>query len=761
MSESICPFCGKTNSIEAEFCWSCRARLVPATHGSHPGQNATPEELASWLKQTGDQNAASQQPQPPPEEVPEWLTRVRERARLEKEAQENVSDLIPDESHEAESSTPDWLKEFRIESQESDTPPFKEETQFFAEEEIHTEDSGSTQINQPEPGQIQSEGSEPGDWINQEEKFPDIPPGATDSPENTQSESLVQQPIQPAEPEKPPAEEQAEQTVRPAPENQSPVFAKPFNTDELRKMFISVDENPPEESRPEEPTPPPSDRLQLPDWLKELESAVPPEPAALEQPAAGGQHPEEPSLPASQPAFSDQNNPSWINKAWPGDSSNLGHPSGADQGVQPPTEPPGDVHAPFAAEDLPDWLKHGEKITPDSSAPLPAEKESSAEDHLEPATLPPWLKSMRPLESVVPENLPVIPEGGEESQGPLAGIADALPGHTLPREFAKPPVYTGGLRISDRQRLHAQVLESVFKPSATLKPEEKTIGKDRNKFWRILISILMIAVLFGKIVFTNISLTPLPQMYPSGVIATRNYLLSLPEDSLVLLVADFDASLSGEMRIASQAVLEQLMVKQTRLAVLSTRPNGSVLAQNLLVNAQINHPDYALDGKVVNLGYLAGGALGLQNFARIPSFSFQNTTALSSPILGGGMDWNHFNGMIILTDSIENARLWVEQVTPSIPFLPAYMVSSAQAAPVLSPYIDSGQIKGLIAGLEGGTLLSQQLNQASSIQSLWDPYQIGILFLIVFIILGGIIQAIASRPEKPQEKPEETDHAVD
>lgn len=756
MSESICPFCGKTNSSEAEFCWSCRARLVPATHGPHPGQNATPEELAAWLKQTGDPNAAPQESKPPQEEVPEWLARVRERARLEQEARENVSDLIPDESHETESIAPDWLKEFRSESRESETPPFKDETAFVTEDEKTAEDSETAAESESKPGQIEPEESKLGDWISQEENFPDVLPE-----KNTFPQESVDKPAQPGAAEEPPAEEHLEHTVQSTPENINPSFIKPFNTDELRKMFLSADENPPEETELEEPTPPPAERLQLPDWLKELESAVPPEPAATEAPAGGQPPPDAAQPPAVQPSFSDQNIPPWISNATPGGGSNLEQPGESDQGSEPPAEPPGSVPAPFAAEDLPDWLKHGEKIAPDVSAPPPMEKEPSTEAPLEPATLPPWLKSMRPLESAVPENLPVIPEGGEESQGPLAGIADALPGHTLPREFAKPPVYTGGLRISDRQRVHAQVLESVFKPSAAVQPEEKVIAKDRSRFWRILISLLMIAVLFGKIVFANITLTPLPQMYPSGVIATRNFVISMPEDSLVLLVADFEASLSGEMRIASQALLEQLMVKQTRLAVLSTRPNGSVLAQDLLTNAQTGHPDYVLDGKIVNLGYLAGGALGLQNFARMPSFSFQNSAAVSSAVLGGAMDWNNFSGMIVLTDNIENARLWIEQVLPNVPSLPAYMVASAQAAPILSPYIDSGQIKGLIAGIEGGTLLSQQLNQASSVHSLWDPYQIGIIFLVVIIILGGIIQAIAARPSKPQEKNEEADHAVD
>lgn len=762
MAERICPFCGKENSSEAEFCWNCRARLVPIGAGLPPPENATPEQITEWLKQTSKKDQPDSSPAQAKEEVPEWLARVRERSRLEKEAIENASSLIPNETPEGDGETPDWLNEFRAEAAGAQTPPPVNEPEHPEAVGPSDETPGESVESKPEPGDLPPSGQPSEDWISQDENIPDIFPEepATGAPS----------------PEKPPVggedqssstgtSEESPQKPESEPEAASPKFnsaySKPFQTDELRKMFMdtgeveSKEKSKPTPSEPEKPA-----NLELPSWLKDLESEVPPEPsgkAKAESPFSSESPLEESTI--SKGEESTEKVPS---ENAPVKGQAPSQPPPPPQNPNPPVEPSWAAPSPFDGGNLPEWLKPGEsKPQEQDQSQVPAEqstgtsqdeKEPDQAGSLEPATLPPWLKSMRPLESAMPENLPAVPQSGEESRGPLAGINNALPGGITTNEYIKPAAVPGGLQVTDRQRIHAQVLESVLKP-AVVNPQDKGIKRDRSRIWQILVSLLLMLILLGKIVFSNINLTPLPTVYPSGVMATRNYLLSLPENSLVLLVAEFEPSLSGELKLASQPVLEQLMLKQIRIAIVSTQPNGDVLAMNILAEAQSRHPDYSMDEKIVDLGYLAGGAIGLQNFASLPAFSFQNTLALNSPVLAGGLDWKNFGGIVILTDGIENARLWIEQVLPFTGNIPAIMVASAQAAPVVSPYVDSGQIKGLITGIEGGVLLSQQLNLPGTAKAFSDPYQIGILFLVVFIILGGIIQAIsARRPEKPEKQ---------
>lgn len=740
MAERICPFCGKTNSSEAEFCWNCRARLIPLNQPTPPGENATPEQIADWLKQTNKPGETPQPHQPPQEEVPEWLQRVRERSRLEKEAQENAGSVIPNESPEPESESPDWLKEFRDEASQPESPADEEKPETLppAEEQASAENKGITPPFSP-TDQV---------WISQDENIPDVFPEK--QPENEPSVPAETSAKPPQAPEK---EKELEKASPETPVSRfAAAYAKPFRTDELRKMFLDSrqKDSAEEESKSAEPEKP--EKLQLPDWLKDLEAEVPPEPG--EQKPEQQALVEEPAADTSQPDITPNKPPIKSEKAQAAESAAV-PPAAPIPSIKSATEPSWAAPSPFEGGSLPDWLKPGQEPAPtpsESTAPA-GEEEKVAEGPLEPATLPPWLRSMRPLESAMPENLPVVPQSSEESHGPLAGISNALPGAAPEVSFGKTPAFSGGLKVTDRQRIHAQVLESVLKSTGEIGSVERVTGKDRSKVWKVLVSLLMILALFGKIFFSNISLTPAPAIYPNGVISTRNYLLSLPENSLVLLVADFEPSLSGELKLASQPVMEELMLRKARIAVTSTQPTGDVMAMQMLTASQQKHADYNLASNVVDLGYLAGGGIGLQNFANLPAFSFQNTKPLSSPVLRNGLEWKNISGIIILTDNIENARLWIEQVLPGVKNSPAIMVASAQAAPVLSPYVDSGQIAGLIAGVEGGTMLGQQLNLPGDTASVWDAFQIGILLLVVFIIIGGIIQAIAARKKEanPQE----------
>jgi len=293
MAERICPFCGKTNPADAEFCWSCQARLVPTSQSiPEEGKPSPNEELADWLKQTGqltnEPQAASKGK--PEEEVPEWLKRVRERARLEKEAIEKASELIPEESSEAKDETPDWLKEFQAETGQS------------------TSDHNEPEANQPveEAGQ----------------------PAEKPAAESTPPPSIPEAPVA------------AAQTPRPE-EPKAPDYIKPFHTEDLRQFFMTADESQTEsenaeQAKGEPPSEPPAEGIKpkaeepgLPDWLQELEAIIPPEPGSETLPKAeppeakpviAGKEPSkpEPQTPAGHtPPFTVEPTPDWLEQLIP------------------------------------------------------------------------------------------------------------------------------------------------------------------------------------------------------------------------------------------------------------------------------------------------------------------------------------------------------------------------------------------------------------------------------------------------------------
>jgi hypothetical protein len=107
----------------------------------------------------------------------------------------------------------------------------------------------------------------------------------------------------------------------------------------------------------------------------------------------------------------------------------------------------------------PDWLA-------EDQAELQSEElvvEQTGEEELAQAELPDWVREMRPIESVN-LNAPTAPDADQrvEKAGPLAGLRGILPAEDSVARYHKPPVYSARLRISEKQRSQASLLDSIL-----------------------------------------------------------------------------------------------------------------------------------------------------------------------------------------------------------------------------------------------------------------------------------------------------------
>ncbi len=66
------------------------------------------------------------------------------------------------------------------------------------------------------------------------------------------------------------------------------------------------------------------------------------------------------------------------------------------------------------------------------------------------------------------------------------------------------------------------------------------------------------------------------------------------------------------------------------------------------------------------------------------------------------------------------------------------IVSSAQAGPMLLPYVDSNQLSGLIAGVYGAVGAEQANGGLPGIvRRYWDAYNVGLYVAALLILFGG------------------------
>jgi len=162
---------------------------------------------------------------------------------------------------------------------------------------------------------------------------------------------------------------------------------------------------------------------------------------------------------------------------------------------------------------------------------------------------------------------------------------------------------------------------------------------------------------------------------------------------------------------------------------------------------------------MANLGYLLGGSTALKVLAApasdITSRPMRDALPLTwsgdgawntQPALFGLNQINDFKQVILITDSVESARDWVEQVQPELAAkkVPLIVISSAQAAPLLQAYQDSGQFAGLIGGLPGGASYEQVRQSRGNGTGYYNAYLAGILAAVLFILLGGVVSLVSN-----------------
>ncbi|MCL4823432.1 MAG: hypothetical protein KJZ57_04355, partial [Anaerolineales bacterium] len=99
--------------------------------------------------------------------------------------------------------------------------------------------------------------------------------------------------------------------------------------------------------------------------------------------------------------------------------------------------------------------------------------------------------------------------------------------------------------------------------------------------------------------------------------------------------------------------------------------------------------------------------------------------------------------VILLTDQAETARAWVEQTAAHRAGHPLIVVASAQAAPMIQPYLLSGQVNALVSGLHDGAAFEASSGLNSPVRKYWDAYNFALTLAVLLMAFGGLWNLIA------------------
>jgi hypothetical protein len=485
-------------------------------------------------------------------------------------------------------------------------------------------------------------------------------------------------------------------------------------------------------------------RDETPNWLSQFQANVN---AAEEQEAKEGQF-----ETAPQPTANEKESeplPDWLVGIRSTSTPSDGTPAliSNDEGTAPEEKD----EAAFSME-IPNWLS---ELSPEQAAEKTPEgdMEASAPENLEVSELPSWVQAMRPVESVVPETKETPQEDAQvtEQSGPLAGLQGVLPAGPGLGHLRKPPAYSTKLQVTDGQQRYAAAFERLIS-SETQPQAAKRTRLASNRLWRWLIAGLLILAV-GLPLIARIPVTQASKLQPPEMVNAFTVIGNLPSNAPVLVVFDYDPALSGELEAAAAPLIDHLLLQGPRLALISTNPTGPALAERLLHNTSasplVARHNYQSGQQYLNLGYLAGGSSGVLYFAISPAkaapFTLDGQPAWLLPPLQGIQILSDFSAIIVLTDNADSGRVWIEQTSSSIGNTPMLMVISAQVEPMILPYYNSGQIKGLVTGLAGGEAYEQTFvhpdAQTGLAQRYWNSFSAGTLVAEILIVVGALWSA--------------------
>jgi len=750
MADTRCPMCGKVNPDDREECQYCGARLVPLIIEAPPeeegerGSGGAAAESAAWErgsggareKETGEAGfeegfsefeaegdadwlselrGEENLPQPPlvrGEENPPQPPLIRgeqsapqpplERGEQPQEAGEELDWTAGEGLEEAE--TPDWLHELQ------------EESGGASEDQAAFEDEA---------------GDEALDWLEQMRQ----------RGEQAQQEEIPEETPDPAVPDWLEQLDEEEEDLK--------GFGKPFRSEEPDWLSeaaggpedLAVSQEIPEwlseisgPTTPEEAEPESvadeqsvdelaSDEIVVPDWLSELEN--PPQPPLIRGEQSAPQ-------PALEKGEENPPQPPLIR--------------GEQSGPQPPLTRGEETRQP--------GLERGEENPP--QPPLTRGEQSAAEEaepEISRAEIPSWLASMRPVEDAAP---PIAPHEASiprvESAGPLSGFSGVLSPQPEVGQVPKPPTYSIKLQVSENQKSHADLLTEMLAQEGEAQAIPRPAMISPQHILRSAIAlIIMLAVLWPLI--TGSQEAPLPSFSP-GTAAVNQLINGLPDQAQVLLAFDYEPALTGEMEPAASAVVDHLMLRGAYLSLVSTSPLGPIVAERFLSTTQAEH-GYASDSQYVNLGFIPGGPAGLLAFAESPGrvlpYTLEGNPAWGRggqpalPPLQGVTHLSDFDLVMVITDSPEAARTWVEQAQPFLEDesaqTPLVMVTSAQAEPLVRPYYQptSGQVQGLLSGLRDGGAYGRLTGSEGLTRKYWDAFGLGLWVAAAVITVGGLV----------------------
>jgi hypothetical protein len=219
-----------------------------------------------------------------------------------------------------------------------------------------------------------------------------------------------------------------------------------------------------------------------------------------------------------------------------------------------------------------------------------------------------------------------------------------------------------------------------------------------------------------------------------------NEIQGLPEGSTVLLAGDFDPGTIAENYPMHLAAARHLMRRNLKIIAVELYPGGPPLADQALRTAGAEyHKQEGID--YVNLGYKTGNEVVMSSMGTSIPATFpvdrRGISVSQIPVMKGVDNFQQIALIVSTSAGYPGTKEWVQQVVSRF-HVPMVAGVTAVSAPEYYPYLQTGQLRGLLGGMAGAAEYETLLKEPGLATRGMDAQSLAHVFIAILIILGNV-----------------------
>lgn len=263
-----------------------------------------------------------------------------------------------------------------------------------------------------------------------------------------------------------------------------------------------------------------------------------------------------------------------------------------------------------------------------------------------------------------------------------------------------------------------------------------------------------------KIIFLLIALStsvPLFYFYPQKIIANKasnmynNAINKLEEktksgkDVVVLISAEYDPGTVPELSPMARATVKRLLDMKVKIIVMGLVPMGPPLLMEefneLLKDPKYSKVKYGVD--YVNLGYTVGNAVVIKGMVKNIKDKYpvdvMGTDLDELPLMRKVKNFDDIDMVVDFSSMGGGVKTWIQFAKKTTEeSMDIVFGCTGVMVPESYPYLNSGQIQGLLGGLKGAADYESLIKEPKNATKYIFAQSIAHVIIMLFIIIGNI-----------------------